>query len=81
MDIAYTDFKKFKSPTKAFIGPVLLVCFSEPKQIQTVLNSLHTAEKAFQYKFTDDFFHEGLITASCNYKNSFLLHEITHVVA
>ncbi|GLV39334.1 Cytochrome P450 313b1 [Carabus blaptoides fortunei] len=64
MDIAYSDFKKFQSPTKAFIGHVLLVCFSEPKQIQTILNSLNTAEKPFQYKFADVFSHEGLITAS-----------------
>ncbi|KAF5284124.1 hypothetical protein FQR65_LT00124 [Abscondita terminalis] len=55
---------KYKSPVPIWFGPKLIFAISEPKDMETVMNSPYALEKQDVYKFVKMFVGEGLFTAS-----------------
>ncbi|XP_051174382.1 cytochrome P450 4C1-like isoform X2 [Leptopilina boulardi] len=52
------------TPMRLWLGPMLCVIISKPRDLEIILNSQQAIEKGFSYKFLKPFIGEGLISGS-----------------
>lgn len=54
----------YPNPVRFWLGPQLLICFSEPSDVEKILTSSKFSYKHEMYDFLKTFLGEGLVTAS-----------------
>ncbi|KAJ3628001.1 hypothetical protein MTP99_015332 [Tenebrio molitor] len=64
LNVTVSSIEPYRSPTRVWIGPRLLVVVKDPHQLKIILQSSKIAKKSHFYKFFKPFLGRGLFTAS-----------------
>lgn len=68
LDVIDEILQKYKSPAKAWFGPMLVLLVDSPDDLKIVLNSQNCLQKAYPYDFLG--VSKGLMAAPGNFKDA-----------